>query len=323
MKAIVNTAPGQLTLLDVSLPEPGDGQVRIKTGACGICATDLAMIDGGKRTGFPTILGHEWAGIVDGVGTHVDSTLVGLRCVADNMLSVGGEVGFEHPGGYGEFLITEADRLLELPYDYPFAHAALIEPLAVGIRAVRRLRLEGSNGALILGDGPIGLLVLMVLHRAGLERIVLVGGRPGRLIAGAELGASATLNYHEAGDGLVEAVRQVLPGAPATVVEASGSPEAIRAAIALVAARGQIAIVGDYGRSRANFRWSEMLQREFELVGSSSGSGAWEEALSLATEGELALSRLVSHRLPADRFAEGIALARSGRDIAIKVVLEW
>ena len=69
------------------------------------------VIDSGARTGFPTILGHEWAGTVAAAGTNVDTALVGMRCAADNMLSVGGEVGFEHPGGYGEYFVTEADNL--------------------------------------------------------------------------------------------------------------------------------------------------------------------------------------------------------------------
>ena len=82
-------------------------------------------------------------------------------------------------------------------------------------------------------------------------------------------------------------------------------------------------IVGDYGASGARFRWNEMLQREFELTGSNSGTGAWAEAVGLATEGGLSLPRLVTHRLPAERFAEGMALARSHQGDVIKVVHEW
>ena len=323
MKAIVNTAPGHLALKDLPLPRPKAGQVRIRTGACSICATDLAMIGGWERTGFPAVPGHEWAGTVDDVGPGVDTALVGMRCVGDNMLSVGGEVGFEHPGGYGEYLITEADNLFNLPGDYPLAQATLIEPLAVALRAVRRLRLEDRSSALVLGDGPIGLLVLMLLRRAGVERIVLVGGRPGRLAVAADLGATATVNYHEAAGGLAEAVRAVSHDSFPYVVETSGSWEAIELGIELVAPRGRVVVVGDYGERRARFHWNEMLQREFELTGSNSGSGAWAEAVRLAVAGEIPLARLVTHRFPAERFAEGLALARSRRGDVIKVVLEW
>ena len=102
MKAIVNTALNQLEWQDISLPQPAGGQVRVRTAACGICATDLQMIAGWTRTGFPSISGHEWAGIVDAVGAGVDAGLIGQHCVAENVLADGGEVGFEHPGGYAE-----------------------------------------------------------------------------------------------------------------------------------------------------------------------------------------------------------------------------
>ncbi len=130
MRAIVNTGPIRLELLEVPQPQPGFGQVLIRTSACGICATDLLMIAGWDRTGFPSIPGHEWAGMVDSVGEGVDRSLIGVRCVGENVLSGGGEVGFEHPGGYGQFFVTEAKNIYPLPADFPLATAAMMEPLA-------------------------------------------------------------------------------------------------------------------------------------------------------------------------------------------------
>src|SRR5512136_3093109 len=130
MKAIVNTGPNRLEFLEVPMPQPGPGQVRIRTGACGICATDMLMIAGWDRTGFPSIPGHEWAGTVDELGEGVDQALLGRRCTGENALSTGGEVGFENPGGYGEFFVTEARNIYPLPARFPFRTAALMEPLA-------------------------------------------------------------------------------------------------------------------------------------------------------------------------------------------------
>src|SRR2546427_671055 len=76
MKAIVNTGPNQLELLDYPLPAPAPGQVRIRTAACGICATELEVIKGWDRTGFPTVPGHEWAGVVDSVGAGVKQVVM-------------------------------------------------------------------------------------------------------------------------------------------------------------------------------------------------------------------------------------------------------
>ena len=144
MKAIVNTGPGQLAWQDRTMPVPTAGQVRIRTSACGICATDLEMIKGWDRTGFPAIPGHEWSGVVDVVGPGVEASLVGRPCVAENVLADGGEVGFEHAGGYGQFLLTEAHNIRTLPQGFPMQEAALIEPLAVCVRAMRRLGLTRS-----------------------------------------------------------------------------------------------------------------------------------------------------------------------------------
>jgi len=323
MHAIVNTGPGQLEWREWPLPSPGPGQVRIRTAACGICATDLEMIAGWQRTAFPAIPGHEWSGTVDSVGEGVSPTLVGQRCVAENVLSDGGEVGFEHPGGYGEFFLTEAHLVHRLPPDFPFDVAALIEPLAVSVRGMRRLRLVDRRSALVFGDGVIGLLMLMLLRRAGVERVVLVGGREKRLGLAEELGAAATVNYHTAGDDLVAAIRNLEGRAFPNVVEASGSPGAAQAGLELAALGAHFLLLGDYGASRANFRWNRLLHGEIELIGSNASAGAWPEAVRLAVSGELPLARLITHRLPAARFAEGIQLARSRAQDVVKIVLEW
>ena len=196
MKAIANIAPGKLAWLDVPKPEPGPGEVRIRTAACGICATDIAMIAGWERTGVPSIPGHEWAGRVDAVGQGVELHLVGQPCVAENDLADGGEVGFEHPGGYAQYLISEARNVYPLPAAYPLKQAALIEPLAVVVRGLKRIGLVGHlkppKQALIFGDGPIGLIALLLLRHYGIQDVSLAGGREPRLALARSLGAAAT-----------------------------------------------------------------------------------------------------------------------------------
>ena len=322
MKAIVNTAPGRVEWKDWPTPEPRAGQVRIRTAACGVCATDLEMIAGWSRTAVPAIPGHEWAGFVDAAGPGADPTLVGRPCVAENVLADGGEVGFEHPGGYGEYFLTEAANVHALPADFPLAVATLIEPLAVCVRALRRLRLQDRSAALILGDGPIGLLTLLLLKAERVRRVVLVGGRPARLAVARQLGADETLNYHEAGADLAAAILPSSAAAFPNIIEASGSPDAMRAGLDVTALGGKILAIGDYGPSRADFPWNRLLHRELELIGSNASAGAWPEAVRLAAGRTVPLEPLVSRRLPAASFAEAIELARTARDV-IKVVMEW
>ncbi len=322
MRAIVNTGPGRMEWLTRTRPVPGPGQIRIKTLACGVCATDLEMIAGWTRTGFPSIPGHEWCGRVEAAGPGVDPALIGVKCVAENVLADGGEVGFEHPGGYGAALITEAARVRPLPEAFDPAAGALIEPLAVCVRGWTRLRIPPPDAALVLGDGPIGLMMLMLLRHAGVANRWLVGGHAHRLaFAAGELGAH-TLNYHETAGELGAAIRAAAGNDFSCVIEASGSAMALTAAMNAAAVGGRILVLGDYGEHRADFPWNTLLHRELELIGSNASAGAWDEAVRLAVDAQLPLGRLVTTRLPAAQFEQALALARTPRD-QIKIVMQW
>ena len=294
MKALVNTAAGRLEMLERPTPTPGEGEVLVRTAYCGICATDVEMIAGWARTTWGAIPGHEWSGRVERVGPGVETALAGRACVAENVLSDGGEVGFEHGGGYGEFFVTEAANVRVLPDEYSLAHAALIEPLAVCVRAMRRLALRDRTSALVLGDGPVGLLLVALLAREGVERIVVVGGRARRLDIAREMGATIALNRRDmgAGAGYVEAIRREAGEGFANVLEASGSADAITAALDVAAKEGKVLVIGDYGSARAGFPWNHLLHRELELIGSNASAGAWDEAVALAVSGEVPLGRL-------------------------------
>jgi L-iditol 2-dehydrogenase len=322
MKALVNTSPGHLEWMDWPTPEPGPGQARIRTGACGICATDLEMIRGWQRTGFPAIPGHEWAGTVDAVGPGGNTTLVGQRCVAENVLADGGEVGFEHPGGYAEYLITDLSNVRVLPDNFPLAAAALIEPLAVCVRALTRLRLERRESAVILGDGPTGLLMLLLLKTEGVEKIILVGGRRVRLNLAQEFGATEILNYHETNGNLAGSIAAAA-GAPFhNVIEATESPAAMQTSLDVAGPGGKVLMIGDHGDGRASFLWNQVLHKELELIGSNASAGAWTQAVQLAVDSRVPMERLISRRMPAAAGVEAVQLVRESRDL-VKVVLEW
>lgn len=322
MQAIVNTGPGQVEWRTLPLPEPGPGQVRIRTLACGVCATDLEMIAGWSRTGFPAIPGHEWCGKVEALGPDVDLGLSGLRCVAENVLVDGGEVGFEHNGGYGEAFVTEAANLHPLPADYNPAAATLIEPLAVCVRGWQRMGLKDTTAALVLGDGPIGLLMLLLLERAGIKRRCLVGGQQQRLTLAEESAGAETLNYHEVDCDLAVAIGDTFGCEFPNVIEASGSPSAMAAAMQVAACGGRVLVLSDYGENCANFPWNRILHRELELIGSNASAGAWDEAVRLAVEDQLPLHSLVTTRLPVEQYTRALTLARTARD-QVKIVMEW
>ena len=323
MKAIVNTARDHLEWQDLPTPVPGPGQVRIRTLACGICATDLEMIAGWDRTGFPSIPGHEWCGQVDALGPGAPAALAGCRCVAENVIADGGEVGFEHPGGYGQFFLTEAANVRVLPPDFPPDVGALIEPLAVVVRGLRRLRLRDYRRALVFGDGPIGLLTVLLLQRAGVRRIAVVGGREVRLRLARELGAALLLNYHQHSGELGDELAEVLGSDFPVIIEASGSTQGVRAALQLAGRGGKVLVLGDYGNACAVFPWNHLLHRELELIGSNASAGAWPEAVRFARAEHEALRLLISANVPAPDFQRGFDLLRTRKHSLVKVILCW
>lgn len=312
----MNVAPGQLEMREMPVPHAGAGEVRIRVAACGICATDLEMIHGWERTGFPSIPGHEWAGIVDEVGPGVSDALLEAHVVGENVLSSGGEVGFEYPGGYAEYLVTEASKVQVLPDDHPLIAATLIEPLAVCLRGLRRLRRDAQGPYLIFGDGPIGLIFLMLLISQGHE-VVLVGERENRLKLARELGAKQVMNFQETKMHSMEGLRF------SSIIEASGSADALEASLELASIGARILIVGDYGNAMARFEWNKLLHSELELIGSNASAGAWPEAVRISVEGIIPLERIITHVLPADRFAQGISMLQDKSSNAIKIVLTW
>lgn len=323
MRAIVNTGPGLLEMRELPAPVPGAGQALIRTAFCSICATDLKMIAGWDRTGFPSIPGHEWSGVVEAVGPGVDAGLVGEPCVAENVLSVGGEIGFEHPGGYGELFLTEARNVLPLPAGLELAAAPLVEPLAVGVHALERLGrpVAADEPVLVSGDGAVGLLLVMALAAKGCRDVTLVGGRAGRLAIGAEHGASRTLNYHRLDGPVAEALARATGRRFPVVFEASGSAEAADACLGLVERLGTMVIISDYGAARTPFPWNSVRLRQASVVGTDASAGAWPESLRLAAR--MPLARLASRYVPAARFAEGMALVKAKDPSIVKVVLAW
>jgi len=325
MDAIVNTAPGELEMQQHPMPTPGPGEVRIRTLACGICATDLEMIAGWDRTGFPGIPGHEWSGRVDELGSGVDSSLKGRTVVGDNIMPDGSEVGFELPGGYASHFITRAENLVILPNSVNTGHSTLIEPLAVCLRGFNKVKealLSGTPAdVLIFGDGPIGLLQIMLVRQAGAGKITVVGGRESRLTLAKSVGADIIVNYRET-ENLTDGIRKAAGTENWPLIfESSGNPTALNAGMELGSVNARILILGDYSSEQADFKWNRILHNELHLIGSNTGTGAWAEAGRLSTE--LQLAQLVTHRFPAADFQSAIQIVKDRTSGAVKVVLEW
>lgn len=338
MKALVVEEVGRIRWREWPAPDHvGPGEALIRTTCVGLCATDLSLIRGRiLRGAFPKILGHEWSGVVERVGSPRDGALVGMRVVGENHLTClrcaacregrwngcpeALEVGFEQPGGYAQRFVTRTSHLHVLPDGLPSEEAALIEPLAVSLYGMERTQVRAGERVAVLGDGPIGLLCVQIAGHMGASEVILVGGRPGRLALGTRLGASQGISYHEIEGSLGEHLRDRFGGMD-VCVEASGNIRGLEAALEWIAFDGRIGILGEYGADTLSIRPADLIHRNVKVMASNATAGTWDRAIVLAAGGVVRLSELVSEVFPMERYGEAFALVE-GRSNAVKVVLQ-
>ncbi|MGH6903659.1 MAG: zinc-dependent alcohol dehydrogenase, partial [Geminicoccaceae bacterium] len=267
MKAAVFKAPGApLVIEDVPEPRPGPTDLILKVRACGICGTDLHWSEsrdgsaGWRALAPETVMGHEFAGEVVEVGSGLRGRWrVGERVTAQPFIGCGHcpdclagrafrcpsgamRASAELPGAYAEYTRVGAATTLRLPESVSFAEGALVEPLAVGLNAVSKARLEAGDTALIVGAGPVGIAVALWCHFFGARHIVvsdLVGARSERAIA---FGATAAIDASR--EDVSARVRQLSGGPPQVVFDCAGVPGSIQLAIDYAPHDARVVIVG-------------------------------------------------------------------------------
>ena len=208
----------KLVVDNIPIPEPGPGEVLVKTLACGICGSDLhtlkhaeKLVEASRRSGGvftmdlnrDIVMGHEFcAEIVDHgpdtkkqlrVGTRICSMPVLIR--PDGVQTVG--YSNENPGGYGEYMRLTEGLLIEVPTGLATEQAALTEPMAVGLHAVEKARLEKDDVPLVIGCGPVGLSVIASLRLKGIRPIVAADFSPRRRQLAEAIGADIIVNPAE------------------------------------------------------------------------------------------------------------------------------
>ena len=173
---------------------------------------------------------------------------------------------------------------------------------------------------MVLGDGPIGLLVLQVARAFGARSVTVVGGTPARLAIAERTGATATVDFSSTGN-VLEAVRSAAGAAPSVVIEATGNPAAAGTAIATVASGGRIVFLGIFaGQKAGQVDLDRIVTGDITIRGALGSPGVWPDVIALIEGGRIDPGILVSETLPLAAFSEGIARvkARSGIKIVVR-----
>ncbi len=329
--AQVSAAGGDFELMDRPIPEPGDGSVRIKVLACGICHSDSLTKDGAMPgIQYPRVPGHEVAGVIDAIGPGVAGWSPGQRVGVgwnggycgycdhcrrgDFFACVRGQVtGISFDGGYGEYLVAPASAVARMPDDLDPVEAAPL--MCAGLTTFNALRNSGARPGdvvAVLGLGGLGHLGVQYAARMGFQTVGIARGRDKEPLA-RELGASVYIDS-QAQDPSAEL--QKLGGA-AVILATATSGEAMSAVQGGLAVRGTLMVLG----AAPSMQVSPILL----LTGSRSVKG-WYSGTSIDSQDTLAFSqrtgvKSMNEVYPLDRVAEAYDRMMSGK-ARFRVVLK-
>ena len=318
MKATIYKGNKTFSVIDKEVAVPKEGEVRIKVAYSGVCGTDVHIYHGmmDKRVNIPETIGHEMSGTIDAIGEGVTGYELGDKIVVrplDDRAVKPSDKGFNHiceelkfigidsPGSMQQFWNVPAFTLHKLKEETDLKLAALIEPLSVAVHDVRLSNLQEGETAVVLGGGPIGLLVAMVAKDAG-ANVIISEVNPVRIAKAKELGFE-TVNPAEVD--LVAYVRKNTEGRLADVIfEVAGVQPALDVMTEVAGIRGRIVMVAIHGEPKPvnlfKFFWKEL-----KLIGARVYEKEdYEKAIQLITTNELPFEELITDVQPLTKIQE-------------------
>ena len=341
MIAAVTEAVGAMRIREVPEPEePGAGEVIVRPSAVGICGSDFHFIEGllsehAGGSGFPRIQGHEVAAVVEAIGPGCRDELAVGQEVALWPLTPCGHcypcrigranvcvnfslIGIHEDGGLQERLRVAEAQVFAIDGPSPQV-AALVEPVSVAVRAVHRARIADGERVAVLGAGPIGQSLLVAAQDRGAS-VLLVDLLESRLETAGALGAE-TVQWTDAAS-VTSRVRAWTDGeGPQVVIDATGVPEAVHAAVDMVTSAGRVVQVGMSG-AEVTLRLGSFTEKEIDLLGvACCGAGEFAEAVDLVERNAGRLGRLISHEYPLAEAPEALHFAMEHPTDVMKVVI--
>lgn len=332
MKAVIVEKPGEVRVDDVPAPEAGPGEVVVKVGACGICGTDIHVIDGEfPPTVYPIIPGHEFGGEIVQVGENVAGIAVGDRVGVDPTLSCGecyycqrgqgnlcerwNGIGVaSHPGGFAECVAVPAKSVYPLPDSMSYAEAALIEPISCVVRGFHRLQPRVGESYLVYGAGPMGLLNAQLARYNGASVVAVLDINESRLDR-----ARKTFGFNEVATSLDD-FSELAPRGFDNVIEATGVTKVAEHAINAVIRGGKLLLFGvcPPGETAA-YDAFKIYNEEISILGSMAVLNSYGPAVSVLNAGAVNSQKMVTHTFPIEQFEEAVATVRQGSGLKVQI----
>lgn len=339
MKAYRLCAVNDLRYEEIQEPEVENGWALVRVKAAGICSSDVSRVYQNGTYHFPTVLGHEFSGIVEKVGSATDRMWIGKKvgifplipcrkceqCQEKQyeMCQQYDYLGSRRDGGFAELVAVPVWNLLELPEGITYQEAAMLEPLAVALHAVKRSKIKGNKVA-VIGTGMIGCAAAKWAKLKGADAVFAVGRSEGKRMLIENLGGGE-IAYFVSNE--TEQWQKTFD----VVIEAVGSTETIEQAVLLAKAGGQVVLMGNPNGDisfRQGVYW-QILRKQLYISGSwnsSYESGKvcdWTEACAAVIGHQIEVRKLISHCYPQERLQDGLALMWEHKEPYCKVMTAW
>jgi len=341
MRAAILYKPRDLRVESIKKPSILDDEVLIKVKASGICGSDLAIYKGTwKLSEGPIILGHELSGIVEKIGRDVKNINIGERVAVDPNITCGkcyfcrmsernyycinrrviGGVRWLN-GGFSEFVRAPEKVVYKLSDKVSFEEATLIEPIACGVRGIDRVNIQSGDCVVILGAGPMGLIMLQLARLSGASKIIITDIVEARLKKATLLGADFTINSKE--KDVCKEIIALTEGIGADVViEAVGSSETVEEAISLVRRGGRVNIFGvSPPEDIAKIKPYELYEKEITLATTFCNPFTFQRTIRLLEENKVHTKELISHTFSLDQIGQAFDVMENEID-RCKVIIK-
>jgi len=345
MQAAVYRGVNDVRVETIPVPQIGAGELLVRVHTCGICGTDLKKIATGSHSA-PRIFGHETSGVVATCGKNVRDYKPGDRVVVfhhipcgecfycrhktyaqcETYKKVGCTAGFEPAGGGFAEYVRVMDWIVRqgtvpIPDGISFEQACFVEPVNTCLKGIENLRLQSGETVLVIGQGPIGIILSSLAKRAG-ARVITSDLYPQRLTISATFDLQSGIDASRVDT--VQAAREQTEGRGAdAAILAVGGNGLVRTAVDAVRPGGRVLLFAQTARGEVTIDPAAICVDEKTLLGSYSASvELQEESIRFVMNREMDLERLISHRFPLSDSVEALNLAAHPRPDSMKIVIQ-
>lgn len=347
MKAWVLHGIGDIQFEEVKEPQPAEGEVVVKVKSAGVCGSDIPRIYETGTYHFPTIVGHEFSGIVADVGIGVKPKWKNKRvgvfplipcrvcksCKAEQyeMCRSYGYLGSRQDGGFAEYVVVPEWNLIELPESVSFGEAAMMEPMSVAVHALRRAQLDKGSICIICGLGTIGMLTLMFLKDMGVPNILAVGNKDFQRQTAVKFGLQEDCYCDSRTEDMSKWIMEHTDNRGVDMFfECVGKNETVSQALDLTAPAGKIMLIGnpasDIVFQRAVY-W-KILRNQLTVLGTWNSSFShktnddWNYVMERLQDHRIRPEGLVTHCFSLERLSDGLMLMHDKLEESGKIMIK-